>query len=473
MSVNRSALLSIGFMVLVCFGLVSYERTYTPSTIVLESSDKVIFEVEKDILFMFSPVLKEFFAVSPVFKSNEFYFSEIDSTVLNFIISALEKLAPIQKILCENTPQELRFFSFADVKNVLEPMLQTYTKSLAIKERYQSPQQFWGQLLHAVEFLDIKPLVKFLAFKIAEQLQLKEEDLLSQEILVSNGFGYQSEAVMAVLVQQVLLVRNGVEEFTVADFIYKKGQPELVKWIDPKIQQQEVQLKINNEAITGLYGLQCVKNIASVTRLNFENNYLYTLTQQDLSGFDGQKLLSLILDNNSLEFLEYGVFLHAPNLKTLSLNNNNLKIIDDGAFIGLSSLTRLDLARNRLKVITKQMFAGLENLTFLKLDYNELSVIEPGSFDPLVNLHVINLSANYLTELPVDLFANTIRLEDLYLKNNNLRVFLPELLNNLKITNLQIENNYLTPQNITEIDQLSNVMVKSLLPQKNNGEGQP
>lgn len=298
-------------------------------------------------------------------------------------------------------------------------------------------------------------------------------DVLSQEVLVSNGFGYQSEAVMAVLAQQVLLVRNGVEEFTVADFIYKNGQPELVKWIDPKIQQQEVQLKISNAAITGLYGLQCVKNIASVTRLNFENNYLYTITQQDLSGFDGQKLLSLNLDNNSLEFLEYGVFLNVPNVKTLSLHNNNLKIIDDGAFIGLSSLTRLDLARNRLKVITKNMFAGLDNLTFLKLDYNELSVVEPGSFDPLVNLHVINLSANYLTELPVNLFAKTVHLEDLYLKNNNLRVFSPELLNNLQMTSLQIENNYLTSQNITEIDQLNNVTVKSLLPQKNNGEGQP
>ena len=171
---------------------------------------------------------------------------------------------------------------------------------------------------------------------------------------------------------------------------------------------------------------------ANVTKLSLANNKLYDIGLESFSGL-ADTLVVLILNNNSLKYLQSGVFQQLIHLDILDLSHNLLKVVQPGVFRGLTGLTSLFLSNNMLIEFESGVFDGMENLNtlllvsfrglpltvFWSLKQKEQTELHLNTLGDLRNLTYLNMSCNPLASLHPDVFQNLTRLNVLALSHTS------------------------------------------------------
>ncbi|XP_062610439.1 leucine-rich repeat neuronal protein 1-like [Saccostrea cucullata] len=221
-------------------------------------------------------------------------------------------------------------------------------------------------------------------------------------------------------------------------------------------------------------------------------------------------LRQLIIQNNSISYLQNGAFSGMMFLEVLDLSNNQLYSIEPHTFGGLNYLKKLHLQGNRLRYLSPQWFISMPSLGWLflsnnligrlkanvfemlsglftmKLDENRISHIDSGAFNGLSHLRILDLTNNQLQTIPTQELHDLPLLQYLYFdKNPILRIpyhafhsvnltmltmsYMPELkviekesFSNLKhLVTLQLHDNselvYIDPQTFTNCARLKNL----------------
>ncbi|XXQ39469.1 SUEL-type lectin domain-containing protein [Plasmodiophora brassicae] len=137
------------------------------------------------------------------------------------------------------------------------------------------------------------------------------------------------------------------------------------------------------------------------------------ITSCKLSGiandtFSGMKaLISLTLDANVITALPSSptAFADLTNLQSLVLSNNLLAALPYGLLNFCRSLTNLNLGVNRLTTIPSTALAALSQLTYINIGTNSLQTIEPGAFQAQSLLQWLYMDTNPpLSSIPAGLF---------------------------------------------------------------------
>ncbi|XP_020371431.1 amphoterin-induced protein 2 [Rhincodon typus] len=120
---------------------------------------------------------------------------------------------------------------------------------------------------------------------------------------------------------------------------------------------------------------------------------------------------SLDVSYNSISLLD---FTWAPTildrLKTLILNHNSIDFLSRGAFASTPQLRYLDLSSNKLKTLQNSSFQGLNFLETLLLYNNQVAQLSTGTFEGLYKLRKLYLSQNLIAHFPLHLYKGQSRL---------------------------------------------------------------
>ena len=224
---------------------------------------------------------------------------------------------------------------------------------------------------------------------------------------------------------------------------------------------------------------------SKITRLNWAHSEIHSIEKHSFVGLV-DTMLFLLLNNNSLQHLQPGVF-EELNIWEIDVRHNMLEEIGPDVFRGLGHLTWLDVSRNKLKNIASGgfeslgklrylnlsknflqklqpgVFRGLVSLSWLYLHQNKLQQIHLGAFDGLPNLWELNLSKNLLKQLQLGTFNGLTNLVELDLSNNWLKVLQPYEFRGFKqLEMLYLENNLLDNFLPASGHDLTNLTVLSL-----------
>ncbi|PSN56345.1 Protein toll [Blattella germanica] len=157
------------------------------------------------------------------------------------------------------------------------------------------------------------------------------------------------------------------------------------------------------------------------------------------------------LNNCGFNYLPEDTFWGTPDLKNLSLQENALETLDENLFRDTVNMESLDLSYNQLEELPDKVFRNLRNLKILKLDHNRLKNIPSGFFSGTPKLVRLNMENNQLKHVESGAFYHMNNLVHLQLSHNNLTMrngnFGNSILNDL----LNVEEVYLSHNNITEI----------------------
>ncbi|MFZ5953611.1 MAG: leucine-rich repeat domain-containing protein [Candidatus Dependentiae bacterium] len=403
--------------------------------ITLVASDGTEFKINKDLITKLSPVIKDFLQPElqkTGIEQTRFELTSIKPLIIGSIVQAMPLIAPLEKVLCEGKENELHFYPFKEVKKALESWWQSVTRNLTSCPIATVPllqQRFKGELLRAAHYLEIEPLEKYIAYKIAQELHSKNIKKMSEELLKTAGYGDLVESSYKLVKRYFTLISISAEEYTIADYILEKGQPkkgtpdftsdfvQRISFLIPFSEQKT--LRIDRSGITSLFGLSCIDNAYNIVSLNLADNKLIEIKKNELS--------------------------YLPNIMYLALSNNNLQIIESGAFRLISNLYSLDLSSNKLMTLKKGIFEGLNELRTLYLTGARINYIEPGTFKGLLNLQKLSLQFNDLTFLYPNTFVGLLNLEKLYLHENKITTIYKDAFSGLNMLNeLKISNNLLS-----------------------------
>ncbi len=192
-------------------------------------------------------------------------------------------------------------------------------------------------------------------------------------------------------------------------------------------------------------------SFANLTRLSYLywNRSQFTALPDFIGNLTG--LHTLCLENNQLTALPES-FSNLTGLNRLHLSNNQLTAVPD--FIGnLTRLHTLRLENNQLSRLPNSL-GNLTELRTLRLDSNQLTVL-PNSFGNLIWLSTLHLDSNQLTALP-DSFNNLTALHRLYLSRNQLTALPPGIFHLPQETEVNLEQNPLSPQTLIAMTQPRN-----------------
>lgn len=424
--------------------------------ITLVASDSTEFRIDKEIITKLSPVIKNF--VQPefaktVFDQTKIEFNSIKPSILGFLLEAVKLVYPLEKVLCEGKDNELHFYPFKEIKRVFEPWWQqvaSYLKTscpIATIPLFQ--QRYKGELLRAARYLEIEPIKKYVAYKIAQELRGKGTKEINKQLLRRSGFGDLTESSYQLVHRYFTLLQINAEEHSIADYIFEKGQPTLQDKKDivilngQQVQVDKKAIELSFKGITSLFGLSCIDQIKNIENLNLSANKLIELGSNELN--DIPNLQALDLSNNYLTSIAPRAFIGLPNLKILSLEENKIKIIEAKTFEGLEKLSSLVLHHNLLTELKPEIFQGLKNLRWLELGANEIHIIVPGAFSGLNTLTHLVLDDNLLTHLENGVFNELNQLIFLNLNNNKLNDLGENLFDQLaNLERLLLANNQLS-----------------------------
>ncbi|CAG9773729.1 unnamed protein product [Ceutorhynchus assimilis] len=162
----------------------------------------------------------------------------------------------------------------------------------------------------------------------------------------------------------------------------------------------------------------------SLTELNLAGNKLKILdhqTQVALSGLTNLKGLNLA--NNDLTELVGDAVKNLQKLRTLNLAMNKLDFVPETLTLLSDSLQVLYLDNNLIYELTDESFLGVKGIRMLSLtNLARLQYVNANAFSPLENLKILFLSDNpSLTTIDRDAFRENQVLEELYLHNNSLK----------------------------------------------------
>ena len=145
--------------------------------------------------------------------------------------------------------------------------------------------------------------------------------------------------------------------------------------------------------------------------------YLVSNKIKRIQGLEGlSKLRLLELGSNSLRHIDGSALSHVPNLEELWLGRNKIQVIE--GLDHLTKLRKLSIQSNRLTAIGN----GLERLTNLRelyLSHNGLTG-SPLGLSTLIQLTTLDLSGNRLTTLEGAGIEKLLKMEELWLNNNEM-----------------------------------------------------
>ncbi|KAG5666389.1 hypothetical protein PVAND_014418 [Polypedilum vanderplanki] len=155
--------------------------------------------------------------------------------------------------------------------------------------------------------------------------------------------------------------------------------------------------------------------------VSFGRNRLTSLSIPS-NTFDGTQVNFLDLSNNPIEL--FNPFLLIPirnTLEVLDLLNITLTWLPTNAFDGLTNLRTLVISGNPMSELPNNIFASLQNLIYLGMANCRFRNINPVWYEPLINLETLMLDQNRILDLPVNAFNFLTNLKTLYVSENNLR----------------------------------------------------
>lgn len=175
------------------------------------------------------------------------------------------------------------------------------------------------------------------------------------------------------------------------------------------------------------------------------------------------------IDSIDLSFNEipelHNVFELLENLKRINLESNRLTLIRNGDFGSLSALQMLNLRNNTITTIEKSAFQHTAKLIDLNLEYNNLSKLflmqstllknlnlaynkftcnSLANLNTLNSLRILNLSNNFLSDGCVEIFPNFLKVQELNLSNNKLKLVDGLFRNYFDLIWLNLANNRLS-----------------------------
>ncbi|XP_058480882.1 amphoterin-induced protein 2-like [Solea solea] len=158
------------------------------------------------------------------------------------------------------------------------------------------------------------------------------------------------------------------------------------------------------------------------TRLDLSHNLLTALpTNWIPQPFD--RLITLVINRNSISKIEVNAFNVTPHVLHLDLSSNQMTALNLSLFTGLKELKELLLFDNRIVQIYPGAFSGLHSLQKLYLSGNRLKAFplglywEPGGPH---NLTFLDMSYNRLSKVPVQSLLSLTREGRVYLQENPL-----------------------------------------------------
>lgn len=157
--------------------------------------------------------------------------------------------------------------------------------------------------------------------------------------------------------------------------------------------------------------------LARLVFLSLSNN---NITKLDAMIFrDLQRLRSLRLDNNGVQYLPENVFSSLVDMRTLVLSSNKLTRIDQFTFDGLPSLNQLSLDNNQIQYIDPEALRNSTDLEYLHLNGNKLYDI-PAVLNNVPNLKTLDLGYNQITDIFNTSFPSMSQLIGLKLLKNQI-----------------------------------------------------
>ena len=197
----------------------------------------------------------------------------------------------------------------------------------------------------------------------------------------------------------------------------------------------------------------------NVTHLSWAHNNLCNISKNSFAGL-ADTLQEVHLNNNSLQYLEPGVFECLLKLVNLDLRHNLLQEINDKMFEGLVKLAFLDLSSNTLEEIQPGSFNRTGNLSELCLLNNMLKEIQPGVFEGLGNLSLLALYSNMLKVIQPGAFKGLGNLSELYLQGNMLKEIQPGAFKGLgNLSELYLQGNMLKEIHQDAFEGLGNLVL--------------
>lgn len=190
-------------------------------------------------------------------------------------------------------------------------------------------------------------------------------------------------------------------------------------------------------------------NCTELSYLNMGYNKISEIRESEFIGW-GSQLQTLLLRNNKITSLNYGIFNGLDSIKEISLSFNDihyvhpnvfenisktLKILelsfgiyrDDFPLEALSYLTELmwlGLDNNNFKIISENSLATLNQLTYVNFAFNRITVMPKNIFisDVHRNLMEIDFSYNLLKTISTSTFEDLPELQVIHLSSNKLEV---------------------------------------------------
>ncbi|XP_069956004.1 oplophorus-luciferin 2-monooxygenase non-catalytic subunit-like [Cherax quadricarinatus] len=136
-----------------------------------------------------------------------------------------------------------------------------------------------------------------------------------------------------------------------------------------------------------------------------------------------ERLTSLMLTTNSLNYFPFKELPLYPKLVTLSVGGNQLTSLDELVGLPELPLTVLYLGNNLISSLHPQVFYSVPHLSVLDLHKNNLTSLPPEVFTPLTELQILYLYKNNIKHLAAgSLWFTTPILRALDLRSNHLEV---------------------------------------------------
>lgn len=136
------------------------------------------------------------------------------------------------------------------------------------------------------------------------------------------------------------------------------------------------------------------------------------------------KLRYIMVESESLTELPAHVFRDLPSVESITITGNKgLNRIENGQFVDLQKLKTIHLEHNGIEWIHLRAFSSLSNMQLLDLSHNNINdaVMIGRAVKDITSLEQLNLDHNSIEALPEASFVDLPRLKELYLNNNFIR----------------------------------------------------
>ncbi|XP_013420228.1 insulin-like growth factor-binding protein complex acid labile subunit [Lingula anatina] len=174
--------------------------------------------------------------------------------------------------------------------------------------------------------------------------------------------------------------------------------------------------------------VQCTEAISSADlhQIPADVTSLSITKLSDDAGFEGMtafnrfsKLTHLEIYEGNVKEIISGAFYDMRSLDSLTLGMMHISKVVDGAFRGLSNLKRLTISQNSFEV-TSSLFQDLVKLELLYLMENDIKQLPGDALRSLKQLDTLNLHGNALKDISPDVLRGLTNLKYLELATNKL-----------------------------------------------------